>query len=89
VATALIIYFLGFLSVYFTKLITFRMAYLCGVGNVKNLIIFLTMLFVNFLMLFWGLATTTFREIFLFMIMHFPDNIIENQPEEQIRLQFQ
>ena len=47
--------FLGFfISMSFTRFVTFRHAYICGVGSVRNLMIFLGMLLVNYLMLtYW------------------------------------
>jgi hypothetical protein len=50
-AIVLVIYWVGFtLSVSFTKFLTFRIAYLCGTGMVKNFILFVIMLLVNFTM---------------------------------------
>jgi hypothetical protein len=67
--------FLGFsVSVSFTKFITFRMAYLCGMSNVRNLIIFLTMLVINYLMLeFWSPITSSLRWIVLDYIIDIYD----------------
>jgi len=47
-----IVYFISFsLSVSFTKFIAVRMAYLCGNGRVRNLLIFLSMLIITYLTL--------------------------------------
>jgi hypothetical protein len=69
--TALIMYFVSFsMSVSFNKFIAVRMAYLCGIGQVKNLLIFVTMLILNFLMLaIWSVITSKFRTIALNIIM--------------------
>jgi hypothetical protein len=59
--------FIGFcVAMSFTKLLTFGAAYLCGVGKVRNLIIFLVMLFVNYLMMvLWSPITATVRVTFV------------------------
>src|SRR6516165_11226338 len=45
---AFFIAFVGFsVGITFTKFITFRMAYACGIGEMRNSIIFLMMLFIN------------------------------------------
>ena len=55
-----IVSFVGFcISVSFTKFVAVRMAYMCGNGKVKNLIIFLTMLIVNYLTLVFWLPVAT------------------------------
>jgi hypothetical protein len=63
-AIALFMSFLGFsISVSFTKLLTSRIAYLCGIGYFRNMIIFLIMLIVNLLIyIIWGSITQIIRE---------------------------
>jgi hypothetical protein len=47
------------MSVSFTKYIAIRMAYLCDDGEVRNSIIFVIMLIVNYLLLvFWSPITS-------------------------------
>jgi len=49
---AVIVFFISFsLSISLTKFVAFRMAYLCGDGTVRNLLIFTLMLIVNYLIL--------------------------------------
>jgi hypothetical protein len=60
-----IVFFIGFsVSVSFTKAITFRIAYLCGMGKVRNLTIYAVMLIVNFLMLiYWSQLTGSVKNV--------------------------
>jgi hypothetical protein len=52
VGALLIICFIGFsLSISFTRYITFQMAHLCGEGSGRNLLVFVSMLIINYLML--------------------------------------
>jgi len=69
----MIVLFVSFLafsvSISVTKFITFRMAYLCNIGEAKNLIIFAALLIINCLMLVaWAPITFTIREMFLYII---------------------
>jgi hypothetical protein len=48
------------LSVSFTKVITIRMADLCGSGQLRNFIVFACLLIINYLMLVFWLPTTYF-----------------------------
>jgi hypothetical protein len=48
----LIVFFLGFsLSCSFTRFIAFRVSYLCGDGQLKNFVLFIMMLIINYIML--------------------------------------
>ena len=66
----LLIFIIGFsLSISFTKFIAFHIAYLCGEGWVKNLIAFLVMLLLNYLMLvFWFPLTDAMKGIFMLVL---------------------
>ena len=68
--SVIIVTFFGFsLSVSFTKFVTIRMAYLCGVGNFRNIIVFLATILLNILMLFiWTPLTLMVRESLLLTI---------------------
>jgi len=56
------------MSVSFTKYIAIRMAYLCDDGEVRNSIIFVIMLIVNYLLLvFWSPITSLSREMIIFL----------------------
>jgi hypothetical protein len=61
---------IGFcVSMSFTKFITFRVANLCDIGEVRNLFIFIGMLTVNYLMLkFWSPVTETLRDLIIELI---------------------
>jgi hypothetical protein len=67
VIIALILPVLGFsISVSFTVIISYRMAYLSGVGKVRNLLIFVAMLILNYLIIkFWISITSGIRSVFL------------------------
>jgi hypothetical protein len=96
-AIAIMLFFFGFsVSVSFTKFITFRMARLCGVGNAKNLIIFLIMLIVNYLMFeIWSQITGMVREIILTFItgdlhefMHNAQQVLGIEKIQEVQLQY-
>jgi hypothetical protein len=56
---AFFIAFVGFsVGITFTKFITFRMAYACGIGEMRNSIIFLMMLFINYVVFVTWLPIT-------------------------------
>ena len=58
------------MSISFTKYITIRMAHLCGKGELKNLFIFLIMLFVNYMLLgFWYHITSSIRRMAQFILI--------------------
>jgi hypothetical protein len=64
---ALILTIIGFsISVSFTIITSYQMAYLAGVGKLRNLLIFITMLIINYLILkFWISITSGIRSVFL------------------------
>jgi hypothetical protein len=78
-ATAIITSFVGFsASISFTKFLTLRAAYLCGVGIVRNFVMFVAMMIINYLFLtYWSGMTTAIREGVLLVSM-----TIQQHPEQ-------
>jgi hypothetical protein len=67
--TWLIVSFIGFsVSVSFTKFVAVRMAYLCGIGEMKNFIIFFVMLIVNYAMLVFWLPAIALIKVVIMII---------------------
>jgi hypothetical protein len=67
----LTLFLVGFsLSISVTIFITYRIAYLCEKGKARNAIIFVAMLFVNYLLLgFWHHITSTLRTVIQILIV--------------------
>jgi len=71
VAVSLVTSIAGFcLSVSFTKFITYTMAYLCGIGKIQNLIVFIGAFVLNyFLLLLWYPVTLSVRIALVYILL--------------------
>jgi hypothetical protein len=71
-AVQMIISFIGFcVSVGFTKFIAFRAAYLCGTGQLRNLIVFVAMLAINYyILVLWYPMTIILKMSVINAILH-------------------
>jgi hypothetical protein len=75
--TWVMILFLGFsLSISFTKFLTLKIANLCGIGKIQNLLVFSLLLIVNyiFLVVWWRInfLTRTLITVIIFITLEFP-----------------
>jgi hypothetical protein len=78
--TAILLYFAAFsFCVSFTRFVTFRIASLCGIGRTKNLIMFLSMFIVNFMIIvFWFPVAELYRQTMIIFIPLWISQIFSN-----------